>query len=177
MVERLDSLNGSCFCVGSSFFSRRFTVAGRVSDQRVLSVVLAVIRNCAEFEKRLVTNVVPVLVCLDGRNQLKTVSVGGDSLVGKTIGAAVSPTNPFVAGMVTRATVFQEVQRQFRTELAGLDHLSALEYLRVRLMPVSQERFQDRLLHFRLVTRCISVVFVFVICGMWVCYLAILGSH
>ena len=119
------------------------------------------------------------MVCLDGRNQLKTVSVEGDSLVGKTIGAAMSPTNPFVAGMVTRATVFQEVQRQFRTEFAGLDHLNALEYLRVRLMPVSQERFQDRLLHFRPVTKCISVVFVFVIldvAGLGV-YVGMLPCH
>ena len=55
--------------------------------------------------------------------------------------------------MVTRATVFREVQRQFRTEFAGLDTLSVLQYLRVRLMPVSQERFLDRLPHLRQVTK------------------------
>ena len=164
MVERLDSLIGSC--VGISVFrdaSQWRAECHVVSDHRVLSVVLAVVRDCAEFEKRLLTNVVPVLACLDGTNQLKTVSAEGDSMVGKAIGAAVSPANPFVAGMVTGATVFQELQRQFKTEFAVLNLLSVLEYMRLRLMPVSQERFLDRLPHFRQVTKCISVVFVHVI--------------
>ena len=167
MVEQLDLLIGSCSCPGVSVFrdgSQWRAEFHVVSEYRIQSIFLAVIRDSAEWERRLVNNVVPVLACLDGRNQLKTVSVEGDSLVGKAISASVSPINPFEAGMVTRATVFQEVQRQFRTEFAVLDPLSVLQYLRVRLMPVSQERFLDRLPHLRQVTKYKGVVFVYFLC-------------
>ena len=69
--------------------------------------------------------------------------MAGDNLVGKAIAAAVVPNTPFVTGMLTQTTVFNnEVQKQFLTRL---DPLSVLEYFRVRLMPVSQRRFLDRL--------------------------------
>ena len=41
--------------------------------------------------------------------------------------------------------MFDEVQKQFLVEFAGLDLLSVLEYFRVRLMSVAQEGFLDRL--------------------------------
>ena len=164
VVEQMDLLLGSCSCAGISVWrdgSRWRAEFHVVSEHRVQSVVVAVVRDCAEWERRLVDNVVPVLACLDGRNRLKTISVGSDSLVCKAVRATVSPINLFVAGMVNRATVFREVQRQFRTELAGLDPLSVLQYLRVRLMSVSQERFLDRLPHLRQITNCKEVVTVF----------------
>ena len=48
-------------------------------------------------------------------------------------------------GLVAQGTVFVEVQKQFLKAFAGLDPMSVLEYFRVRLMPVTHERFLDKL--------------------------------
>ena len=57
----------------------------------------------------------------------------------------VSPKTHLVVGLITQRSVFNEVQKQFLAEFAGLDPLSVLEYFRVRLMSVAQEGFLDRL--------------------------------
>ena len=72
----------------------------------------------------------------------------GDALVGKELVATIAPKTPFVTGMVTQTTVFEEIRRQFLIEFSGLDPLSILEYFRIRLMSVVQERL-DRLSHLR----------------------------
>ena len=109
------------------------------------------------WEKQLLNNVVPILACLKGRAQLVTVTVEGDTLVGKALAASVVPKTPFVSGIVTQTTVFEEIRKQFLSEFACLDPMSVLEYFRIRLMPVVQERFPDRLPHLREVSiRCVK---------------------
>ena len=75
--------------------------------------------------------------------------VEGDALVGKALAATIAPKTPFVTGMVTQTTVFEEIRRQFLIEFSALDPLSILEYFRIRLISVVQERFLDRLPHLR----------------------------
>ena len=84
--------------------------------------------------------------CVSQRQtQLKTIAVEGDVHVGRALAAVVSPKTPLVVGLITQRSVFNEVQKQFLAEFAGLDPLSVLEYFRVRLMSVAQEGFLDRL--------------------------------
>ena len=73
----------------------------------------------------------------------------GDALVGKALAATIAPKTPFVTGMVTQTTVFEEICRQSLIEFSYLDPLSILEYFRIRLMSVVQERFLDRLPYLR----------------------------
>ena len=58
-----------------------------------------------------------------------------------------------------------EVQRQFLKEFAGLDPMSVLEYFRMRLMPVTHERFLDKLP----TLRPVSIASCF---GVWLMYLS-----
>ena len=118
-------------------------------SREIASVVIALVVDSAEWEKQLLSNVVPILACLKGRDQLSTMVVEGDALVGKALAATIAPKTPFVTGMVTQTTVFEETRRQFLIEFSGLDPLSILEYFRIRLMSVVQERFLDRLPHLR----------------------------
>ena len=152
VVEQLDSLIETSTCVGVSVFrcgSRWRCECHIVSEHRVASVVIALVVDSAGWEKQVLRNVVPILACLKGRDQLSTVVVEGDALVGKALAATIAPKTPFVTGMVTQTTVFEEVRRQFLIEFSGLDPLSILEYFRIRLMSVVQERFLDRLPHLR----------------------------
>ena len=93
----------------------------------------------------MLNNVIPVLACLKDRTQLKTIAVEGDVHVGRALAAVVSPKTSLVVGLITQRSVFDEVQKQFLVEFAGLDPLSVLEYFRVRLVSVAQEGFLDRL--------------------------------
>ena len=152
VVEQLDSLIETSTCVGVSVFrcgSRRRCECHVVSEHRVASVVIALVVDSAGWEKQLLRNVVPILACLKGRDQLSTVVVEGDVLVGKALAATIAPKTPFVTRMVTQTTVFEEIRRQFLIEFSGLDPLSILEYFRIRLMSVVQERFLHRLPHLR----------------------------
>ena len=108
-------------------------------------MVLALVSGGTGWEKRLLNNVIPVLACLKDRTQLKTIAVEGDVHVGRALAAVVSPKTPLVVGLITQRSVFNEVQKQFLAEFAGLDPLSVLEYFRVRLTSVAQEGFLDRL--------------------------------
>ena len=148
VVEQLDSLIEVSSCVGISLYRcgpRWRCECHVVSEHSVVSVVVALVMDCGGWEKQLLRNVVPILACLKGRDQLHSVTVEGDVLVGKALAAAVMPKTPFVTGMITATVVFAEIRKQFLSEFAGLDPLSVLEYFRIRLMSVAQERFLDRL--------------------------------
>ena len=59
---------------------------------------------------------------------------------------------PLVIGHVGRAWLLDLVRKQFLAEFGGLDPLSVLDYLRVRLASVVQESFLDRLPQLRRVS-------------------------
>ena len=120
-----------------------------ISGLQVKTIVLSVVADTSGREKHLVENIVPVLACLQQRAEIKSVTVEGELLVGRSVAAALVSDTPLVVGMVTSSTVFQEIQRQFLAEFSGLDPLSVLEHFKVRLMPVVRERFMDRLPHLR----------------------------
>ena len=167
-------------CVGGSKLQHwcqhsAVRVAGRgelhvVGTDEVKSVVLALVSGGTGWEKQMLLNVVPILACLQERARLKTVSVEGDTHIGRAVAAVVAPRTPIVTGLITQNAVFSEVQQQFLSEFAGLDPLSVLEYFRVRLMPVSQESFLDRLPLFRRVSVFyfwINVVLVVTVLEAW----------
>ena len=72
-------------------------------------------------------------------------AVEGETHVGRAVAGMVAPKTPLVVGLLTAKSIFNEVQRQFRVEFSGLDPLSVLEYFRVRMLPVVQATFLDRL--------------------------------
>ena len=160
VVEQLDSLMETSSCVGINVYRcgpRWRSECHIVSEHSVVSVVVGLVADSAGWEEQLLNNVVPILACLKGREQLCTVTVEGDTLVGKALAASVVPKTPFVTGIVTQNTMFEEIRKQFLNEFAGLDPLSVLQYFRIRLMPVVQERFLDRLPHLREVrVRCVE---------------------
>ena len=55
--------------------------------------------------------------------RLCQLTVEGDTHVGRAVAAAVAPNTRIVVGLITQKLVFNEVQRQFPTEFAGLDPL------------------------------------------------------
>ena len=160
VVEQLDSLMETSSCVGINVYRcgpRWRSGCHIVNEHSVVSVVVGLIADSAAWEKQLLNNVVPILASLKGREQLCTVTVEGDTLVGKALAASVVPMSPLVTGIVTQTTMFEEIRKQFLSEFAGLDPLSVLEYFRIRLMPVVQERFLDRLPNLREVSiRCVK---------------------
>ena len=121
----------------------------------IKSVVLALVSGGTGWENRMLNNVIPVLACLKDRTQLKTIAAECDVHVGRALAAVVLPKSPLVVGLITQRSVFDEVQKQFLAEFAGLDPLSVLEYFRVRLMSVAQDDFLDRLP----LLRRVSIVF------------------
>ena len=114
VVEQQDSLIETRTCVGVSVFhcgSRWRCECHIVSEHSVASVVIALVVDCAGLEKQLLRNVVPILACLKGRDQLSTVVVEGDALVGKALAATIAPKTPFVTGMVTQTTAFEKISQ------------------------------------------------------------------
>ena len=160
VVEQLDSLMETSSCVGINVYRcgpRWRSECHIVNEHSVVSVVVGLVADSAEWEKQLLNNVVPILACLKGREQLSTVTVEGDTLVGKALAASVVSKAPLVTGKVTQTTMFEEIRKQFLSEFAGLDPLSVLEYFRIRLIPVVQERSLDRLPNLREVSiRCVK---------------------
>ena len=156
-VEQLEALVESSSCVGICIRQCAWQWCGElhiVDEHGVKSVVLALVAGGTGSEKRVLNNVVPILACLKDRTQLKTIAVEGDVHVGRAVAAVVAPKTPLVVGLITERSVFDEVQKQFLAEFAGLDPLSVLEYFRVRLMSVAQEGFLDLLPLLRRVSIC-----------------------
>ena len=147
-VEQLDALVEAKSCIGVCIRQCDWRWCGElhiVGVHGIKSVVLALVSGGTGWEKRMLNNVIAVLACLKDRIQLKTIAVEGDVHVGRALAAVVSPKTPLVVGLITHRSVFDEVQKQFLAEFAGLDPLSVLEYFRVRLMSVAQEGFLDRM--------------------------------
>ena len=141
-----------------------------VGADEVKSVVLALVSGGTGWEKQMLLNVIPLLACLQERARLKTVSVEGDTHIGRAVAAMIAPKTPTVIGLITQKAVFSEVQQQFLAEFAGLDPLSVLEYFRVRLRPVALESFLDRLPLFRRVSLFyfgVNVVLVVTVLEAW----------
>ena len=156
VLDRLDSLLETSCCAGMSLSQCNGQWRGEchiINGLQVKTIVLAVVADTSGWEKHLVENLVPVLACLQQRAEIKSVTVEGELLVGRSVAAALVSDTPLVVGTVTSSTVFQEIQRQFLAEFSGLDPLSVLEYFKVRLMPVVRERFMDRLPHLRQVRK------------------------
>ena len=169
VVEQMDGTIETSSCVGVSI--RRSGWQWRcklhiVSTQEVKSAQLALVAGGTGWERRLLNNVVPILACLRNKTHMKTLAVEGDVHVGRALAAVVAPSTPLVIGLVTQETVFVEVQKQFLKKIAGLDPMSVLEYFRVRLMPVTHERFLDKL---PTLGRVSIVSFV----GAWLMYLCL----
>ena len=146
--EQLDALVEAKSCIGVCIRQCDWRWCGElhiVGVHGIKSVVLALVSGGAGWEKRMLNNVIAVLASLKDRIQLKTIAVEGDVHVGRALAAVVSPKTPLVVGFITQRSVFDEVQKQFLAEFAGLDPLSVLEYFRVRLMSVAQEGFLDRM--------------------------------
>ena len=95
------------------------------------SAVLALVSGGTGWEKRMLNKAVSTLACLKDRTHSKTVSVDGNTHIGRTVAAVIAPKIPIVVGLLTQKSVFNEVQQQLLTEFAGLDLLSVLEYFRV----------------------------------------------
>ena len=147
-MEQLDTLVEASSCIGVSIRRSGWQWRGElhiIGNHGVKSVVLALVADGTGWEKRMLGNVAPVLACLKDRTLLKTVAVEGETHVGRAVAGMVAPKTPLVVGLLTAKSVFNEVQRQIRVEFSGLDPLSVLEYFRVRMLPVVQEKFLDRL--------------------------------
>ena len=135
-------------CIGISIRRSGWQWRGElhiIGDHGVKSVVLALVADGTGWEKRMLGNVIPLFACLTDRTLLKTVAVEGETHVGRAVAGMVAPKTPLVVGLLTAKSVFSEVQRQFQVEFSGLNPLSVLEYFRVRMLPVVQENFVDRL--------------------------------
>ena len=171
-VEQLDALVAASSYIGVCIRQCVWRWCGElhiVGVHGITSVVLALVSGGTGWEKRLLNNVIPVIACPKDRTQLKTIAVEGDVHVGRALAAVVSPKTPLVVGLITQRSVFNEVQKQFLAEFAGLDPLSVLEYFRVRLMSVAQEGFLDHLPLLRRVSKKnpFFVFSLFCVCRSW----------
>ena len=84
-----------------------------------------------------------------------------DTRIGYALADSIGVIDPLVAGRVTQMWLFDLVRKHFLAEFVGLDPLSVLDYLRVRLASVVQESFLDRL------PRLIRVSILDYICRVW----------
>ena len=82
-----------------------------INGLQVKTLVLSVVADTSGWEKHLAENIAPVLECLQKRAEIKSVTVEGELLVGRSVAAAHVSDTPLVVGMVTSSTVFQENQR------------------------------------------------------------------
>ena len=147
----MDSALEASGCAGVGISYRNGQWRGEchvVSSLQVKTIVLSVVAEASEWEKRLVENIVPVLACLKNRTEIRVISVEKEVLVGKAVAASLASGTPLVVGMVTARTIFDEIRREFLVEFCGI-----LEYFRVRLMPSVRERFLDRMPNLRQVSK------------------------
>ena len=84
------------------------------------SIVLALVSGGTGWEKRMLNNVTAVLACLQERSRLKTVSVEGDTRVGRAVAAVVAPKMPIVVGLITKQSDFKESQGSYFQNLRVL---------------------------------------------------------
>ena len=116
-----------------------------VCDYAVKTIVLGVVVGGTGWEKRMLDTVVPVLLSLPHASSMRAYSTELDTRIGYALAASVGIVDPLVVGRVTQVWLFDLVRKHFLAEFVGLDPLSVLDYLRVRLASVVQERVLDRL--------------------------------
>ena len=116
-----------------------------VGDCAIKTVVFGVVAAGAGWETSMIANVVPVLLSLQHASNIKMYSTESETRIGHALAAAIGITDPLVVGRVTQIWLLDLVRKQFLAEFGGLDPLSVLDYLRVRLAAVVQEGFMDRL--------------------------------
>ena len=93
----------------------------------------------------MIANVVPVLLSLQHAACIRMYSTESETRIGYALAASIGVADPLVVGRVTQMSLLDLVRKQFLAEFGGLDPLSVLDYLRVRLASVVQKGFMDRL--------------------------------
>ena len=121
-----------------------------VCDYSVKTVVLGVVIGGTGWENRMVDNVVPVLLSLPHASSVRLYGTESETRIGYALAASVGIVDPLVVGRVTQLWLFEFVRKLFLAEFSGLDPL--LDYLRVRLASVVQEKMLDRLPRMRRVS-------------------------
>ena len=104
------------------------------------------------WEERMVDNVVPVLLSLPHASTVSLYSTESGTRIEYALVASIGVIDPLVVGRVTQKWLFELVRKHFLAEFVGLDPLSVLDCLRVRLASVVQESFLDRLPRLRRVS-------------------------
>ena len=123
-----------------------------VCGYAVKTIVLGVVVGGTGWEKRMLDTVVPVLLSLSYASSMRAYSTESDTRIGYALAASVGIVDPLVVGRVTQVWLFDLVRKHFLAEFVGLDPLSVLDYLRVRLASVVQESVLDRLPHLKQVS-------------------------
>ena len=98
-----------------------------VSEHSVRTVVLGVVANGSGWEKRIVDNVVPVLLSLQHAATIRVYSTEADTRVGYALAAAIGVADPLVVGCVTQTWQFETVRKHFLAEFVGLSTGKLLE--------------------------------------------------
>ena len=96
VLGQLDSALEASGCAGVGISYRNGQWRGEchvVSRLQVKTIVLSVVSEASEWEKRLVENIVPVLACLKNRTEIRVISVEGEVLVGKAVPASLASDN------------------------------------------------------------------------------------
>ena len=107
----------------------------------------------------MIANVVLVLLSLQHAASIKMYSTESKTRIGYALAAAIGVSDPLVVGCVTQMWLLELVRMQFLSEFGGLNPLSALGYLRVRLASVVPAGFMGRLPRVRRVSIIFAVVF------------------
>ena len=107
------------------------------------TVVLGVVADGTGWETRMITNVVPVLLSLQHAANVKMYRTESETRIGYVLAASIGVTDPLVVGRVGQVWLVDLVRKQFLAEFRGLDPLSVLDLLRVRLASVFREVFLD----------------------------------
>ena len=116
-----------------------------VVDCAIKTVVLGVVVDGTGWEAQMIANVVSRLLSLQHAGNIKMYSTESATRIGYALAASIGVTYPLVIGHVGQVWLLDLVRKQFLAEFGGVDPLSVLYYLRVRLASVVQESFLDRL--------------------------------
>ena len=87
-----------------------------VCDYVVETVLLGVVAGGSGWEKRMVDNVVPVLLSLPHASTVRLYSTESDTRIGYALAASIVVIDPLVVGRVTQMWLFDLVRKHF---LAG----------------------------------------------------------
>ena len=154
-MEQLDSVlaRGESVCVSVRRHESDWLCECHVViDSTTKTAVLGVVADGTGWEAQMIANVVPVLLSLQHAGNITMYSTESATRIGYALAASIGVAESLVIGHVGRAWLLDLVRKQFLAEFGGLDPLSVLDYLRVRLASVVQESFLDRLPQLRRVS-------------------------